>query len=147
MIIRQHMPTIPWKTFRKNSMVTVKCNPNWSTKHHTNSDVAFTSLISFSFINVIYLRENKLTGWCPNRSWVRASSGQTKDLKTNWMCCFCTKHAVLRSKSKDWCAPTQSVRVERHVYPWTVVSLSYHYQHPTQRDCLWQSEHHQLIKR
>jgi hypothetical protein len=46
-------------------------------------------------------------------------SGQTKDYKIGF-CCFSVKHAALRSKSKDWMAQNQ--KVERHVYPQTVVS-------------------------
>jgi hypothetical protein len=34
-------------------------------------------------------------------------SGQTKDYKVG-MCCFSTKHAALRSKSKDWLARNQN---------------------------------------
>ena len=34
-------------------------------------------------------------------------SGQTKDYKIG-MCCFSTKHAALRSKSKDWLARNQN---------------------------------------
>ena len=34
-------------------------------------------------------------------------SGQTKDYKVD-MCCFSTKHAALRSKSKDWLARNQN---------------------------------------
>jgi hypothetical protein len=34
------------------------------------------------------------------RSWVRARLGQTKDYEIG-ICCFSTKHAVLRSKNKD----------------------------------------------
>ena len=39
------------------------------------------------------------------------------------ICCFSAKHAALRRKSKDWLARNQNnvSRVERHVYPWTVV--------------------------
>ena len=33
-------------------------------------------------------------------------SGQTKDCKIG-ICCFSAKHAVLRSKSKDWLAQNQ----------------------------------------
>ena len=33
-------------------------------------------------------------------------SGQTKDFKIG-ICCFSTKHATLRSKSKDWLARNQ----------------------------------------
>jgi hypothetical protein len=35
------------------------------------------------------------------RSWVRAPSGQTKDYAIG-ICCFSTKHTLLRRKSKDW---------------------------------------------
>jgi hypothetical protein len=45
-------------------------------------------------------------------------SGQTKDYKIG-ICCLSAKHAALRKKSEDWLA-----RVERHVYPRTVVSVS-----------------------
>ena len=45
-------------------------------------------------------------------------SGQTKDYKIG-MCCFSAKDAVLRRRNKDYC-----FRVERHVYPRTVVSMS-----------------------
>jgi hypothetical protein len=45
-------------------------------------------------------------------------SGQTKDYKIG-ISCFSAKHAALRRKSKDWLA-----RMERHVYPLTVVSVS-----------------------
>jgi len=50
---------------------------------------------------------------------------QTKDYKIG-ICCFYTKHASLRKKSKDWLAWNQNkyVRVERHVYPQIVVSVS-----------------------
>ena len=52
-------------------------------------------------------------------------SGQTKDYKIG-MCCFSAKHAAFRRKGKtDWLARNQDkcVRVERHVYPRTVVSV------------------------
>jgi hypothetical protein len=50
-------------------------------------------------------------------------SDQTKDYKIG-MCCFSTKHATLRRKSKDWLTWNQDNvfrRVERQVYPLTVV--------------------------
>ena len=53
-------------------------------------------------------------------------SGQTKD-NTIGICCFSVKHASSRRKSKDWLARNQnnvSVRVERHLNPRTVVSLT-----------------------
>ena len=54
-----------------------------------------------------------------------SQSDQTKDCKIG-MCCFSAKHAALRRKSKDWLARYQNnvFRVERHVYPRTVVSVS-----------------------
>ena len=53
-------------------------------------------------------------------------SDQTKDYEIG-MCCFSTKHATLRRKSKDWLARNQDNvfrRVERHVLPLTVVSMT-----------------------
>jgi len=42
------------------------------------------------------------------------------------ICCFSAQHAALRSKSKDWLARNQNkcVRVKRHVYPRTIVSVT-----------------------
>jgi hypothetical protein len=45
-------------------------------------------------------------------------SGQTKVYEIG-ICCFSTKHAVLRMKSKDWLARNQD-----NVSEWTVVSVS-----------------------
>jgi hypothetical protein len=53
-------------------------------------------------------------------------SGQTKDYKIG-ICCFSAKYASLRSKTKDWFGS----EVERHVYPQTFVSVSWHYKNPT----------------
>ena len=52
-------------------------------------------------------------------------SGKTKDYKIG-ICCFFAKHAALRRKIRDWSVLNQNnvFRVERHVYPQTVVSLS-----------------------
>jgi len=49
----------------------------------------------------------------------------TKDYKIG-ICCFSTKHAALRRKSKDWLArnPENVSRVGLQVYPRTVVSVS-----------------------
>ena len=47
-------------------------------------------------------------------------SGQTKDYEIG-TCSFSTKHAALRSKSKDWLARTQ---VGQHVYTRIAVSVS-----------------------
>jgi hypothetical protein len=53
-------------------------------------------------------------------------SGKTKDYKIG-ICCFSAKHTALRRKSKDWFARNQNnvSRVKLHVYPRTVVSVSY----------------------
>ena len=40
-------------------------------------------------------------------------SGHTKDYKIGY-CCFSTKHAALRRKSKDWLARNQN-----NVYEWS----------------------------
>ena len=50
--------------------------------------------------------------------------GQTTDYKIG-ICCFSAKHAALRRKSKEWVGSEseQCVRVERHVFPRTVVSV------------------------
>ena len=52
-------------------------------------------------------------------------SGQVKDYKIG-ICCFSAKHAAVRRKSKDGFGSESGscVRVERHVYPRTVVSVS-----------------------
>ena len=44
-------------------------------------------------------------------------SGQTKDYKIG-ICCFFTKHATLRRKSKDWLARNQN-----NVSEWTDMSI------------------------
>jgi hypothetical protein len=51
-------------------------------------------------------------------------SGQTIDYQIG-ICCFSAKHAALKRKGKDWLIQNQNYvsRVERHVYPWTVVSV------------------------
>jgi hypothetical protein len=51
-------------------------------------------------------------------------SVQTKYYEIVIFFCLSAKHAVLRSKSKDFLAQNQNkVRVERYVYLWTVVSM------------------------
>ena len=52
-------------------------------------------------------------------------SGQSKFCNIG-ICCFSAKHAALRRKSKYWLARNQDNVSEwgRHVYPWTVVSVS-----------------------
>ena len=49
-------------------------------------------------------------------------SCQTKDYDIG-SCCSSAKNAASRSKSKHWLAWSQD-KVSRHVYPWTVVSVS-----------------------
>ena len=53
--------------------------------------------------------------------------GQTKDYKM-CICCFSAKHEAFRRKSKDWLTRNQDncVRMGRHVYRLTVVSVNYH---------------------
>jgi hypothetical protein len=50
------------------------------------------------------------------------------------ICCFSAKHAVLKNKNKDWLV-RDPLRIMcpsvRHVYPQTVVSVSYHYKNLT----------------
>ena len=50
-------------------------------------------------------------------SWVRSPSCQTKDYKIG-ICCFSTKHAALRRKSKDWLARNQN-----NVFEWGDMSI------------------------
>ena len=54
--------------------------------------------------------------------------GQTKDCNIG-ICCFSAKHTALRRKSKGWLAQNQNnvSRVELHVYPQILVSVSWHY--------------------
>ena len=65
---------------------------------------------------------NVLTSSAVDRGF-EPRSGQTKDYKIG-VCCFSAKNAALRRKSKDWLARNQNnvFRVERHIYPMTVVS-------------------------
>jgi len=53
-------------------------------------------------------------------------SDQTKNYAIG-ICCFSAKHEVLRRKSKDWSAWNQDnvSKWGKHVYPRTVVSVSY----------------------
>ena len=55
----------------------------------------------------------------------QSQSGQTKDYKIG-SCCFSAKHAALMRMNKDWLAWNQDNMslVERHVYLWTVSSVS-----------------------
>ena len=51
-------------------------------------------------------------------------SGQSKDYKIG-ICCFSTKHVVLRSKSKDWLAQNQyNVSEWSNMSTWTDISMS-----------------------
>ena len=71
----------------------------------------------------------------------QAQSGKTKEYKIG-ICCFSTKHAVVRRKKRDWLAL-------KHVYTRTVVSVSWHYKNLTKRLGLVQSgphHHHHLIE-
>ena len=75
-------------------------------------------------------------------------SGQTKDYKIG-ICCFSAKYAELRRKRQRLVGSESEKcdRVERHVYPRTVVSVSLYYKSPSQRAGLEQSgPHHHLIE-
>ena len=50
-------------------------------------------------------------------------SGQTEDYKIG-ICCFSTKHAALRRKSKDWLTQNQDIMLSDIEYSQTVVSVS-----------------------
>ena len=56
---------------------------------------------------------------------IEPRSGQIKNYKIG-ICCFSAKHAALRKKEKKLVVSEseQCVRVERHVHPWTVFSVS-----------------------
>ena len=73
-------------------------------------------------------------------------SGQTKDYKID-ICCFSTKHAALRIKSKCWFSRNQD-----NVSEWNDISsrglffsMSYFYKNPTNHVGLVQSELHQHL--
>ena len=78
--------------------------------------------------------------------WFEPWLGPTKDYKID-ICYFSTKHAALRSKSKDWLGQYQD-----NVFEWsdmstcvTVASVSQHYKNPTKSVGLVQSRHDHLI--
>ena len=50
--------------------------------------------------------------------WFEPRSGQTKDYKIG-ICCFSTKHAALRRKSKEWLA-----QIQNNVSEWSNMSTS-----------------------
>ena len=79
---------------------------------------------------------------------IEPRSGQTKDYEIG-ICSSSTKHAALRSKSKEWLARNQDNVSEWSDMPnpLTVVSVSSHYKNPTQRVGLVQSgPYHHLIE-
>jgi hypothetical protein len=65
---------------------------------------------------------------CSPRVWyiVGSSPSQIKPKTEIGICCFSTKHTALRSKYTEWLTQNEdnNVLVERHVYPWIVVSVS-----------------------
>ena len=74
-------------------------------------------------INVIYVYGNRIRGVMVSVLASNAidrgfepQSGHTKDYNTG-ICCFSAKHAVLRSKSKDWLA-----RKQNNVSKWSDMS-------------------------
>jgi hypothetical protein len=69
------------------------------------------------------------------------SSDQAKDFKIG-ICCFSTKHAVLRCNSMSIAQNRDNVRVERHVYSRTVALVSQHNTNLTKHVGLVQCAHH-----
>jgi hypothetical protein len=57
------------------------------------------------------------------------------------ICCFSTKHAAIRRKSKDWLALNKD-NVEQHMSPQTVVSVSKDYKYQIKCIGLLQRKHH-----
>jgi hypothetical protein len=57
--------------------------------------------------------------------WFKSRLGQTKDYEIG-ICCFPTKHASIRRKSKDWLARNRDNMswVGHHVYPRNAVPVS-----------------------
>ena len=97
-------------------------------------NLELNTLLHCKYILYIYISSSYSNRFCGLMVTVLASSavdcgfesrsGQTIDYKIG-ICCFSTKHAALRRKTKDWLFRNQdNVRVGRHVYPWTVVSAS-----------------------
>ena len=66
------------------------------------------------------------------------ASGQIKDYKIG-ISCFSGKHAALRRKNKDWFSRKQD---KLHVYPQTVVSVSYNFKNSIKCVGLVHSTHH-----
>jgi hypothetical protein len=60
---------------------------------------------------------------------VLASRAVDRGYEPKNICCFSDKHAVLRSRNKDWLARNQNnvSKMELRVYTRTVVSVSYDY--------------------
>ena len=93
--------------------------PNQDTKVSFEWEISFGLIIIILFRNCIFKHQNLLLSNQVGDIMVsvfafsvvdrgfKPSSGQTKDYKVG-MCCFSTKHAVSRSKSKDWLARNQN---------------------------------------
>ena len=113
-------------------------------KYQVHSTMIQTHYFSYSIDDVIV---NMLSSSVVDRGF-EPLSGQAKDYKIG-ICCFSAKHAALREKSTGWLARKQiCVRVGRHVYSQTVVSVSLHYKNKTKHFGLVQSRthHYHLIE-
>ena len=89
--------------------------PNQDTKVSFEWEISFGLIIIILFRNCIFKHQNLLLSnqvgdvmvsvfaYCVVDRGFKPWSGQTKDYKMG-MCCFLTKNAALRSKSKDWLA-------------------------------------------
>jgi len=59
-------------------------------------------------------------------------SGRVKPKTDIVICCFSTKNAILRNKSKDKLLGIRIMcQIGQHLYPQTIVSVSLHYKDPT----------------
>ena len=93
---------------------------------------AFVHFVSICLFVGPKLYPNRIDGVMARRArlecgrlWIRVSSNQTKDYRIG-MCCFCTKHAALRSKNKYWLARNEDnvcewsdMSTNRVLFPWT----------------------------
>lgn len=76
---------------------------------------------------------------------------QVKSRTKIGICCLSSEYIAFRSKSKDWLGWNQDdiFRVERHVYPLTVLfQWASHYKNPTKRSfgVVQSRHHHHFIK-
>ena len=113
----------------------------WSFGTHQNIATTFRTrpvCNSSNHFGGVMVRVRQIVGLIPGRVKPKTKIG---------ICCSSTKHAALRSKSKDWLARNQN-----NVFEWSdmstcgLVSVSQHYKNPTQHIGLVQSgPHHHLF--